>query len=340
MTALTTVPPPLDVDSKSLLEQAERSYRFGKFSDAFRDCKFAIEKGDFTSWKDKKKHEAVKALIRYGHYASGKSEVMKWLQSRKDSLPDYPLYVCEWVAAEMGTVSKKHLQYARNDTIKESDKALRDILDAPSFPGRGKAADMCMETLVQRVMIPHERFKDAEEVIRDFSSKVSVQCRTDLHNAIHSSRAAAASQAAAQAAAQKPAKKVWRTVMPPILPSGSGAAPRDASGASTPAWAPRPGSLLDTLWRQVQATLSNDLGRIVITSGAVFVALWFFNNKSQRRGASAAHAGGSGGVARRWGFSWGASVPGGGGFAAWLMKALRWLQRVVLDTLFAGMPLL
>lgn len=233
MTAITTVPRPADLDGKTLLEQAERSYRFGKFSDAFRDCKLALEKGEVANWKDKKKHDAIKSFIRYGHYASGyadcrdavltiahpsrllsnlcrKSEVLKWLQTRKGSLSDYPLYVCEWyaflsqvicdrgscllrhtgepghwcrVATEMSTVSKKHLQYARNDTIKESDKALRDLIDAPPSPGNGKAADMCMEVLIQRVMIPHERFKDAEEVIRDFSSKVSAQCRTVRHSA-------------------------------------------------------------------------------------------------------------------------------------------------------------
>lgn len=76
----------------------------------------------------------------------------------------------------MGTVSKKHLQYARNDTIKDSDKALRDIIDASSAQGSTKVADMCMEVLVERVMIPHERFKDAEEATRDLSSKISSQC--------------------------------------------------------------------------------------------------------------------------------------------------------------------
>lgn len=118
MTAITTVTPP-EMDSKSLLEMAEQSYRFGRFSDAYRDCKLALEKDEFANWKDKRKHDAIKSLIRYGHYASGyaschsatsaaapsghllstcrRSEVLTWLQARK-AMTDYPLYICEWSA--------------------------------------------------------------------------------------------------------------------------------------------------------------------------------------------------------------------------------------------------
>lgn len=119
MAAITVVPAPADMDSKALLEQAEISYRFGKFADAYRDSKHALEKDEFSNWKDKKKHDAVKSLIRYGYHANGcalfawavsrwraqavdsscfcrRSEVLKWLQKRKTVLPDYPLHVCEW----------------------------------------------------------------------------------------------------------------------------------------------------------------------------------------------------------------------------------------------------
>lgn len=134
-----------------------------------------------------------------------RSEVLKWLQKRKDMLPDYPLHVCEWcdlsavallakalhrcvwlqwsssscrVAAEMSSVSKKRLKYVRSDTITASSTALRDILDAPSNSSGSKMADMCMDVLVQRVMIPHENFKEAEEAIREYSSKLSPECKT------------------------------------------------------------------------------------------------------------------------------------------------------------------
>lgn len=71
MTAITAALPPANKDSKALLDQAELSYRFGKFSDAYRDCKYALENEDFSSWKDKKKHDAIKSLIRYGYYSNG-----------------------------------------------------------------------------------------------------------------------------------------------------------------------------------------------------------------------------------------------------------------------------
>ena len=78
----------------------------------------------------------------------------------------------------MSSVSKKRLKYVRSDTITASSAALRDILDAPSTSSGSKMADMCMDVLVQRVMIPHDNFKEAEEAIREYSSKLSPECKT------------------------------------------------------------------------------------------------------------------------------------------------------------------
>lgn len=82
-------------------------------------------------------------------------------------------------------------------------------------------------------------------------------------------------------------------------------------------------------------------GRVDTTVHAVAYARPELCLCCRRRGAGAAGGGAAGGAA---------ATQGGGGWrallhvssrpAAWLWRALRWLQRLVLDSLFMGVPLM
>lgn len=55
-------------DAKPWLQAAEYEFRLANFPKAYRCCKQFVDDDAFRGLKDKKKHEAIKAFIRYGHH--------------------------------------------------------------------------------------------------------------------------------------------------------------------------------------------------------------------------------------------------------------------------------
>jgi hypothetical protein len=54
---------------KASLEAAYRSFRLSNFDEAFKQCSEAVASAEFSSWKDKKRHDVVKSYIVFGKHA-------------------------------------------------------------------------------------------------------------------------------------------------------------------------------------------------------------------------------------------------------------------------------
>eukprot|EP01025_Chloroclados_australasicus_P009812 TRINITY_DN13787_c0_g1_i1.p2 TRINITY_DN13787_c0_g1~~TRINITY_DN13787_c0_g1_i1.p2 ORF type:complete len:159 (+),score=10.58 TRINITY_DN13787_c0_g1_i1:179-655(+) len=130
-------------DVRDLLHAAEHDFRMSSFRRAFGACKTIATSETFLSLKDRRKHDVLKILIRSGHHNNSSKEVLRLLKEKKSNLGDYPLYVCEWVATELGNVNATRRggwSFFLNECVDESASIWPTVLtlsDPTGNPRRG-----------------------------------------------------------------------------------------------------------------------------------------------------------------------------------------------------------
>lgn len=204
MSLTTVLSSSTTLGGKALLEKADRCFRLSQFDSAFKSCDDAVKSSDFTtSWKDKKRHEVIKTYIVYGRQSGKSQAVLKWLTENKAQLSDYPLYLCEWVHVELGDKDPKKLRVGSHEALKKSEQHLSTVISEltaeESDKGASKIVGMCVQTLIDKVMIPSGQVAKAEQLMKEHSHHLQKDSEAALKKRIQEARKPAATTRATTA---------------------------------------------------------------------------------------------------------------------------------------------